>query len=248
MRTCSSLSIVMDESDSDQILTIEQLRSLRDRISAEAAAPPAVKSAPEHEVTSPPAAIPMQARTDPWEDLRRRASDRRRWARPLAAAGCLALVGGAVSVLVVVARSRSDAPSVPRVSPSVLPVPAVSAPAVTASAPVTLSSAPEPLPEPSAALLPPSSVPAPSQPANEATAATVPAPRATQRPKPPPAATPTAARRSPTGAVRDEQPHSAGQDWAGTASRQPAAPPCTTGCTEPTLTRTPTSWDPTAPP
>jgi hypothetical protein len=246
VRACSSLPHVVDESDSDQILTIEELRSLRDRMGTEAAAPPAVMRAPEHEVSSPPAAIPVQARADPWEDLRRRASDRRRWTRPLAAAGCLALVGGAVSVLVVVARGRTDAPSVPRVSPSVLAVPAVSAPAATASAPVTVSSAPEPSPEPSA-LLPPPSVPAPSQPADETIAATVPAPRATQRPKPPPAAASTAARRSPTGAVRDGQPHGTGAARAGTTSPQPAAP-CTTGCAEPTLTRTPTSWNPTAPP
>lgn len=226
----------MDESDSDQILTIEELRSLRDRMGAEAAAPAAVRSAAKIEVPDPPAAIPLQTRVDPWEDLRRRARDRRHWARPLAAAVCLALAGGVVTVLVIAAHNRAARPSAPPVLPSAIPAPAVSAPPVTASAPLTVPSALQP------AFVPPAPiVTTPSQPADHTTeprAAPVPAPRAPHRPKPP-----TAARPSPTGVAADTQPHGAAADQPG--APQPA-PPCTTGCPT-TLTKTPTSWSPSAP-
>src|SRR5438270_334402 len=64
------LGVVVDESDADQILAIDELRALRDRMGTEPAAPTAVTSAAP---IQPPdrLAASLAARDDVWEDLRR---------------------------------------------------------------------------------------------------------------------------------------------------------------------------------
>src|SRR6185437_698897 len=246
------LSVLVDDSDSDQILAIEELRSLRDRTGDYAPRPEAVTSAAPIQAPDPSAGIPLDAGADPWEDLRRRASDRRRWGRLVAAGGCFVLTGGAVAMLIITAHLRSGRPATVEV-----PVPAVSAPPVTPSVPVAASSAPEttaPLtsaPEPSAVLpmpvvgVPSSAVEATTEPR----AAAVPAAGATDRPKPPSRGAPPATRHS-SSAVPPAGSTGAGSERTG-ASSDPAGPAgsdCGAGCTEPTLTRTPTSWSPASPP
>src|SRR6185437_13473523 len=125
------LSVLVDDSDSDQILAIEELRSLRDRTGDYAPRPEAVTSAAPIQAPDPSAGIPLDAGADPWEDLRRRASDRRRWGRLVAAGGCFVLTGGAVAMLIITAHLRSGRPATVEV-----PVPAVSAPPVTPPAPL----------------------------------------------------------------------------------------------------------------
>jgi hypothetical protein len=139
----------VDESDTGQILTVEELRALRDRMGAEAAAARQPRSAAQVEVPTPPAVIPLEARAEPWEAPRHRARPRQSWPRRLAAVGCLALAGGTVTVLVITAHTRSDPRSAGEVSVPVLPAPAVSVPVVSVPVvsvpPVTTSSAPEPV-------------------------------------------------------------------------------------------------------
>lgn len=188
----------------------------------------------------PPTAIPLDASTDPWEALRSRARNQRRWAGPrwaraLAAAGCLALTGGAVTVLVITSHHRSLPPPAPK-------APAVSVPPATISAPVL-----PPAPDPS--FVSPVPVVVATSPSVAATtepppAAVVPAPRVTYQPKRPTVTTPHAAQPSPTAATG--QPPGTAADRAG-AGAAPEAP-CTAGCPDPTLTRTPTSWSPSSPP
>ncbi len=127
-RSGNSLYDVVDDPDADQILTIEELRALRDQTGVPAAAPATAPTA-EIRVPNQPAAIPLETRADPWQDLRRRARDQRRWlrwARPLAAAGCLALAGGGVAVLVITNHSRSDPLSPVKASVPAAPAPSVS--------------------------------------------------------------------------------------------------------------------------
>jgi hypothetical protein len=248
-RSGASFNNVVDESDSDQILTIEELRSLRDRMGAEAAAPRAVPRTAETEGSDPAAAIPLQTPADPWEDLRRRARDQRRWVRPLAAAGCLAFAGGVVTAVVITAHSRSVSPPARDVSTPAVPASVASAPPVTAPTRVIVPSAAEPSAIPPA-IPPMSAVTAPSPPTDNTTepeAASVPSPQTTHRPKQPASTAPKAARPSPTALNPDRQPQGAAADRSGAASAEPPAP-CATGCTEPTLTRTPTSWSPVTPP
>ncbi|HEV7830272.1 MAG TPA: hypothetical protein VGP04_15780 [Pseudonocardiaceae bacterium] len=227
----------MDEPDSNQILTIEELRSLRDRMGAEAAAPPPTASAAQFEISDSPAGVPLEAPPDPWEALRRRARGQRRWAefrwaRPLAAASCLAAAGGGVALLVFTGHSRSDPPPTVEVF-----TPTTRAPSVTTSAPVSVSSTAEP-----SIVLPVPIAPAPSPSADGTTeppTAAVPPPRATYRFNSPTSAKPPATRPSPARVPEPGPPPGAAADRAGTpgAATEP----------QPTVTRTPTSWSPAAP-
>ncbi len=235
-RSGASLNDVVDESDTDQILTIEELRSLRDRMGAESAAPAAAPSAAQFEVPDPPPGVPLDARADPWEDLRRRASGQRRWggrrwAGPLAAAGVLAIAGGGIAALVMTSHSRSVL--VPTVEVS---RPATPAPSVTTSAPISLTSTPEP------SIVPPVPVLPEPSPSADATTEPPPAaatpPRATYRPKPPTNARPPAARPSPARAPDPAPPPGAAADRAGPTNVAPEP--------QPTISRTPTSWSPHA--
>lgn len=244
------LSVLVDDPDADQILAIEELRSLRDRTGDYAPRPESVASEAPIQAPDPSAGIPLDAGADPWEALRRRASDRRRWGRLVAAGGCLALTGGAVAMLIITAHVRSGRPATVEA-----PAPAVSAPPVSRSAPVAASSAAEttaPLtlaPEPSA-VFPVPVVAVPSTAAEATTeprAAAVPAAGATDRPKPPSRVAPPATRRSPSAVPTDGPAPGAGPDRTG-ASSGPDGSACDAGCPEPTLTRTPTSWSPDSPP
>lgn len=242
-RSGASLYGVVDEPDADQILTIDELRSLRDRMGAEAAAPAPVTGAAGFEIPDPPPGVPLQAQPDPWEDLRRRATGQRRWGgfrwgKPLAIAGCLAVAGGGVAALLMTGHTRTDPPPSVKVSTPVTP-------ALT-SAPVSVVLTPEPAIVPPVPTVPESTapapiVPAPSPPAEDTTTepptAAVPPPRATYRPKPPTAAKSPAARPAPAGVP--ERPPAAAPEQAGNASAAPEP--------QPTLSRTPTSWSPAAP-
>lgn len=242
----------MDESDADQILAIDELRALRDRIGAERAAPASkTTAAPLFQKAQAPeepsAESTLEADEDPWESLRRQAQDRRRWGRLVAAGGCLALTGGAVAVLLITAHNRSGAPVAP--VPTVSAVPVNPPPPVNSAAPVTpaasgLDSSPASSAQPSAVLPMPDpvapSATAPSAPADDATTpqpVAVPAPGATQRAKPP---TAPATRRPPEVAPADGWAPGAGADRVDTP-HEPAGSP------EATLTRTPTSWSPESP-
>jgi hypothetical protein len=244
------LSVLVDESDSDQILAIDELRSLRDRTGDYAPTPEPVTSAAPIQAPGPSAGAPLDARADPWEDLRRRASDRRRWGRLIAAGGCFVLTGGAVAMLIITAHLRSGRPATVEVS-----VPAVSAPPVSRSAPVAGSSAAEPTvplsptPEASAVLpMPVGAVPSSSvEVTTEPRAAAVPPVGAAARPKPPSRVAPPATRHPSSPVPANGSAPGAGPDRTG-ASNVPAESDCGAGCTEPTLTRTPTSWSPTSPP
>ena len=134
--------MVVDEPDTDQILAIDELRALRDRMAADAAAPAAVMDAAPVETPDPLAAIPPEDRADPWEELRRQARDRRHWGRLVAAGGGLAVAGAAVGLLVFTAHSRSVSPSGVTV-----PAPTVSAVPVSPAAPaaVTRPAVPAPI-------------------------------------------------------------------------------------------------------
>ncbi|MFN2534490.1 MAG: hypothetical protein ABR528_04495 [Pseudonocardiaceae bacterium] len=222
----------MDESESDQILAIDELRALRDRMGADAAAPGAVTNASPIEPPDPLAAIPPEARADPWEELRRQARDRRHWGRLVAAGGGLALAGAVVGLLVFIAHNRSVPPS-----GVTDPAPTVSAVPVSPAAPAAVSSTAQP-----SAVLPEPIVPMPTTSTEEVAGpgpAAVPAPPATHRRKPPTSVAPPAS-------AGDLVP-GASPDRAGAPSGQ-AGPSCDGGCTDPTLTRTPTSWSPASPP
>ncbi|MBV8994130.1 MAG: hypothetical protein JO287_10635 [Pseudonocardiales bacterium] len=232
----------MDESETDQILAIDELRALRDRMSADAATPGAVTNAAPVEAPDPLAAIPPEVRDDPWEELRRQARDRRHWGRLVAAGGGLAVAGAAVALLVFSAHNRSVAPSGVTV-----PAPTVSAVPVSPAAPAAVSSAAQP-----SAVLPVPVVPGPTTSAEEVAgpgAAAVPeppAPPATHRRKPPGSVAPPASGPSPAMPAGGPVPGAA-PDRAGAPSG-PAGSSCDAGCTDPTLTRTPTSWSPVSPP
>jgi hypothetical protein len=233
------LGEVVDESDADQILAIEELRSLRDRAGVDAPPPWAATGAAPTEAPNPPTAASLEADADPWEDLRSRATERRRWGRLAMAGGGLALAGGAIAV-VMTAHSGSGAPA-----PVKVPVPAVSAPPVTPSA-VSSPTQPAvsvPSPEPSAVLpVPTGAAPSPSaEDTTQPPAAAVPAPGITHRPKPPSRATAPATRHSPSVAPADGSAPGAAPDF-NNAPSEPAGSP------DPTLTRTPTSWSPVSPP
>lgn len=193
------------------------------------------------EIPRPAAAVPLETGADPWQDLRRRARDQRRWTelrwgKPLAA-GCLALVCGGITGLVITGHTTQSVPP-PTVK---VTTPAVSAPPVASPTPVAVPPTPAP-----SVILPVPIVAAPSPSVDGTTeprAAAVPPPHATtHRAKRPTSATPTAARPSPPRVAAD----GAEADGAGPPSAQ-AGPPCAGGCPEPTLTKTPTSWSPTAP-
>lgn len=165
--------------------------------------------------------------------------------RPLVITGCLALAAAGVAVPFVISHSGSR--PVPPPAGVHAPVPINSA--TTAAIPVAPTDIPTPAPAtPDPATIPTPSVPGPS--ANDATAppaAAVPAPHTTD-----PA---TTNRRSPTArsapahppVPADQPPNGAGPEWAGGTQPEPASPPCTSDCTEPTLTRTPTHWSPDTP-
>ena len=237
----------VDESDADQILAIDELRALRDRIGAERAAPaPTTSAAPlfqKAQAPEEPSAESMpEADEDPWESLRRQAQDRRRWGKLVAAGGCLALTGGAVAILLITAHNRSSAPAAP--APTVSAVPASPPPPVSSAAPVTPAASGSEPAQPSAGLPVPNPVPpgatAPSAPADDATTpqpATVPAPAAPHRAKPP---TAPGTRRPPAVAPADGWAPGAGPDH-GDSPHEPAGSP------DATLTRTPTSWSPESP-
>lgn len=96
---------LVDESDADQILTIDELRALRDRMGAEATAARRARNAAPIGVPSPPPARPREDDAERWEAIPREPRHRlrtpkRHWPRRLAAIGCLALAGGGVTVLV----------------------------------------------------------------------------------------------------------------------------------------------------
>jgi hypothetical protein len=231
---------VVDESDADQILAIDELRALRDRTWNDAPPPEALTSAAPIEVPNPATAMSLEDGDDPWEDLRRRATERRRWGRLVAAGGCLAVTGGVIA-LVFTSHGRSVPPPAVKV-----PVPAVSAPAVSPAAPAAASSAAEPAlplpaaPTPSAVLPAPVVVtPSPSaQDAPEPQPAAVPAPAATHR-KPPSYAPHRAPQPAPMAPAEGSAPGAA-QDRTGTPGWQDESP-------QATLTRTPTSWSPESP-
>ena len=198
----------VDESDAGQILTVEELRALRDRMGAEAAAARQVRSAAPSEVAASPAVIPLEARAEVREVLRHLAIQRQRWSRRLAAVGCLALAGGAVSVLAITAHTRSDPGSAGQVFVPVFPAPVVSVP------PVATSSAPEPVSPTEAPVAPAAPavpiVTAPGGSAKNTTklpAAAVHPPRASYRPAPSrPSVAPSDGRPPPTVVNLDEPP------------------------------------------
>ncbi|HEY3895473.1 MAG TPA: hypothetical protein VGL88_08915, partial [Pseudonocardiaceae bacterium] len=186
----------MSEPDADQILTVEELRSLRDRMGADAAPPRVAAGAAEVEVPRPATAIPLEADTDPWEDLRRRARAQRpwaelRWLKPVAVAGCLVVAGGAITMLVITGRTTRSVPP-PTVEVS---RPAVSAPPVATAAPTAVPSTP------ALSIIPPAPVVAPPSPPAGGTieprATAVAPPPTTHRAKRPNPATPSTARPSP---------------------------------------------------
>jgi hypothetical protein len=195
----------VDESDAGQILTVEELRALRDRMGAEAAAARQVRGAAPSEVPASPAVIPLEARAEVWEIRRHLAIQRQRWSRRLAAVGCLALAGGAVSVLVITAHTRSDPGSAGQVFVPVFPAPVVSVP------PVITSSAPEPVSPTEAPVVP--VAPAPGGSAENTTklpAAAVHPPRGSYRPAPSrPSVAPSDGRPPPTVVNLDEPPSAA---------------------------------------
>jgi hypothetical protein len=241
----------MDEWDAGQILTVEELRALRDRMGVEAAAARQARSAAQVEVPTPPAVIPLEARAEPWEAPRHRARDRQSWPRRLAAVGCLALAGGTVTMLVITGHTRSEPRPAGEVSVPIFPAPAASVPVVSVP-PVTTSSTVEPVSStPPAPVVPP--VPIAAAPGGSAEvptklpAATVHAPRATHRPVPSPTSTaPTDGRPPPTVVNLDEPRPGAAANRAGATSAAPQ-PPCAAGCTQDTVTKTPNSWSPAAP-
>ena len=186
---------LVDEADAGQILTVEELRALRDRMGAEAAAARQGRSAAQREVPASPAVIPLEAHAEEVREvLRHLVIRRQRWSRRLVAVGCLALAGGAVSVLVITASTRSEPGSAGQVVVPVFPAPVVSVPVPVP--PVTASSAPEPVSPPVAPVAPVAPVvpiaPAPGGsaakttklPATKVPAARVHPPRARSRPAP----------------------------------------------------------------
>ena len=217
----------MDESDAGQILTVEELRALRDRMGAEAAAARQGRSAAPSEVSTSPAVIPLEARAEVWEALRYHAIHRQRRLRRLAAVGCLVLAGGMVGVLVITTHTRSDPRSTGQGFVPVLPAPVVSVPPVTTSSvPVPVFPAPEAPPVTSAVPI----APAPGGSAANTTklpTARVHPPRARSRPapsRPPAAPAPTDGRPPPTVVNLDESP-----------SRPSAAPAPSDGRPPPTV-------------
>jgi hypothetical protein len=192
----------VDESDAGQILTVEELRALRDRMGVEAAAARQVRGAAPSEVAASPAVIPLEARAEVREVLRHLAIQRQRWSRRLAVVGCLALAGGAVSVLVITASTRSDPGSAGEVFVPVFPAPVVSVP------PMTTSFAPEPVFPTEAPVVP--IVTAPGGSAKNTTklpAATVHPPRSSYRSAPSrPSVAPSDGRPPPTVVNLDEPP------------------------------------------
>jgi hypothetical protein len=201
----------VDESDAGQILTVEELRALRDRMGAEAAAARQVRGAAPSEVPVSPAVIPLEARAEVWEIQRHLAIQRQRWSRRLAAVGCLALAGGAVSVLVITAHTRSDPGSAGQVFVPVFPAPVASVP------PVITSSASEPVSPKEAPVDPVVPIaPVPGDSAENTTklpAATVHPPRASYRPAPSrPSVAPSDGRPPPTVVNLDEPPSAAPSD------------------------------------
>ena len=162
------LGVVVDESDADQILAIDELRALRDRMGTEPAAPTAVTSAAP---IQPPdqLAASLAARDDVWEDLRRQTRDRRKWGRFAAAGGCLALTGSAVVVLVITAHTRSVSPS-----GVVAPVPAVSAVPVSPAGPLS-TAANGPVATSAPSMQPSAVIPLPGPAPSEVLSATAPA-------------------------------------------------------------------------
>ena len=204
----------MDESDAGQILTVEELRALRDRMGAEAAAARQGRSAAPSEVSTSPAVIPLEARAEVWEvweALRYQAIHRQRRLRRLAAVGCLVLAGGMVGVLVITTHTRPDPRSTGQGFVPVLPAPVVSMP------PVTTSSVPVPVfPTPEAPPVTPAVPIAPAPggsaanttklPATKVPAARVHPPRARSRPTPSrPSAAPSDGRPPPTVVNLDER-------------------------------------------
>jgi hypothetical protein len=244
----------VDESDADQILTVDELRALRDRVSAEAAAARQARSAAQLKVPAPPAATPHEARVETCEapqHLQHWARHPQSWPRRLAAVGCLALAGGTVTMLVITAHFRAGPSSAGEVPVPVLPTPVVSLPVVSVP-PVTTSSVPEPLsPAPQTAVAPKAPIAPASDGSAEYTtkqpAATGHAPRSPYRPVPSrTSAPPTDGRPPPTVVNLDAPPSDAAANRTDATS---AAPPtsCATGCTQGTVTKTPTSWSPAAP-
>ncbi|MGH3548206.1 MAG: hypothetical protein ACRDQU_08850 [Pseudonocardiaceae bacterium] len=247
----------MDESEVGQILTLDELRALRDRMGAEvAAARQARNAAQEGEVPTPPAVIPLEARTEAWESLRHRARHRqswprRSWFRRLAAVGCLALAGGTVTVLVITAHPRSDPRSAGEISVPALPTPVVSPPVVSLP-PVTTSSAPEPASStaPVPVIPPVPGAAAPGGSAENTTklpAATVHAPRATHRPAPSRTSAPPTDGRPPPTVVNLDQPRPGAAANRAGATSAAAQPPCAGGCPHDTVVEAPNSWSPAAP-
>lgn len=239
------LGVVVDESDADQILAIDELRALRDRMGTEPAAPAAATSAapiqPPDRLTAS-----LAARDDSWEDLRRQTRDRRRWGRFVAAGGCLALTGAAVVVLVITAHTRSVSPS-----GVVAPVPEVSAVPVSPAGPLgTAANGPV---APSAPSVQPSAVnplpgPAPSEVLNATAPAqpgTGPAQDATTQNAP--AAAPQTVARHP---APPAHPHpKANPDPPADLPAPPAAPPLqdppgSTGNADQQPQQVCTHWDP----
>ena len=162
------LGVVVDESDADQILAIDELRALRDRIGTEPAAPTAATNAAPIQ-TPDRLAASLAARDDLWEDLRRQTRDRRKWGRLVAAGGCLALTGSAVVVLIITAHTRSVSPS-----GGVAPAPAVSAVPVSPAGPLN-TAANEPVATSAPAMQPSAVIPLPGPAPSEVLSATAPA-------------------------------------------------------------------------
>lgn len=211
---------LVDESDASQILTVEELRALRDRMGAEATAARQRRSAAPSEVPPSPAVIPLEARAEVWEvweALRHQAIHRQRRLRRLAAVGCLVLAGGMVGVLVITTHTRPDPRSTGQGFVPVLPAPVVSVPPapVVSVPPVTTSSVPVPVfPTPEAPPVTPAVPIAPAPGGSAANTTKLPAarvrpPRASSRPapsRPSAAPTPTDGRPPPTVVNLDESP------------------------------------------
>jgi hypothetical protein len=254
---------LVDDWDANQILTIEELRALRDRVGAEAAA---ARQAHDTAQAQPPSALaptPLEDPAEPGQAAPHHGKHwqyppPRRWPRRLAAAGSLALAGGLVTMLVITTHPRPDARSASRVSVPAVPPPVVSLPVVSAPMLTTTSAAPLPVPEPvsptrEAPVIPPvaSSVAADGV-ADTTTsprpAATVHAPRRTSRPAPAPAPAfpaPTDGRPPPTVVNLDQPAPGAAAERPGASGGAPRA--CGAACPGHTVNPAPTSWSPAAP-
>jgi hypothetical protein len=177
----------------------------------------------------------------------------RRWSvslrpRPLVITSCLALAAVGVAVPLLVSHSASS--SVPPPAAGVHPSAPLN-PATPAASPVTPT--PTDLPTPVPATPQPAAIPTPTAPGPAANDATAPLPAAV--PAPPATDQTTTRRRSPSAhpapahppAPANQPPNDPGPQWADDTQPEPASPPCTSDCTQPTLTRTPNHWSPNTP-